>query len=239
MASTLLNESKSLWNVSLSPGWTPREVEVFRLALMKYGLGRWTIIVERGVLPGKTVGQMNNQMQRMIGQQSTGEFQGLHIDPSVVFAHNATRTGVRKNGVLINTGENPTPEKIRQKRLANQERWGMSQAEIDAVEIPTLVVEETSGLTEATTRAEKLARLRALQDELDALQKRARASPPTVASAAAPAPGASDAAPPVADAAPPVADADAVAVAVAATYSAAPLRPQVTVSAPVAVPVAP
>jgi len=197
MASTLLNESKSLWNVSLSPGWTPREVEVFRLALMKYGLGRWTIIVERGVLPGKTVGQMNNQMQRMIGQQSTGEFQGLHIDPSVVFAFNAARTGVRKNGVLINTGENPTPEKIRQKRAANQAKWGLSQAEIDAVEVPTLVADETSGLTDATTRAEKLARLRALQDELEALQKRARASPspPTVApQQAAPAPATAEAA---------------------------------------------
>jgi hypothetical protein len=51
------------------------EVQVFRLCLMKFGLGRWAAIVESGALPGKTVGQMNNQMQRMIGQQSTNEFQ--------------------------------------------------------------------------------------------------------------------------------------------------------------------
>ena len=82
------NDSKSLWNFTLSPGWTMQEVEVFRAALMKFGLGRWSQIVNSRVLPGKTVAQMNNQMQRMIGQQSTREFTGLHIDPSKIFEIN-------------------------------------------------------------------------------------------------------------------------------------------------------
>ena len=176
-ASALLNESKSLWNVTLSPGWTQKEVEVFRLALMKYGLGRWTVIVEKGILPGKTVGQMNNQMQKMLGQQSTSEFQGLHIDPNVVLAFNSKKEGRRKNGVLINTEGNPTPAKIKEKREANRERWALSQEEIDAIVIPVLSAEDMSVLTE-TTRAEKLQRLRALQRELDVLEKRVRVETP-------------------------------------------------------------
>jgi len=69
---------------------------------MKYGLGKWTDIVNSRCLPGKTVAQLNNQMQRMIGQQSTSEFTGLHIDPSKVFEENQLKEGKRKNGSLIN-----------------------------------------------------------------------------------------------------------------------------------------
>lgn len=35
------NDSKSLWNYTLSPGWTEKEVEVFRIALMKFGIGKF------------------------------------------------------------------------------------------------------------------------------------------------------------------------------------------------------
>jgi hypothetical protein len=178
------NDSKSLWNYTLSPGWTPKEVDVFRLALMKYGLGKWTTIVEKRIIPGKTVGQLNNQMQRMIGQQSTSEFQGLHIDPSLIFAFNTTREGKRKNGILVNTGENPTTEKVRQKRLANQQRWGLSQADIDSIVVPTLREDETNNriygqakLTEAI-KIEKLNRLRVLQEELESVRKRNKMSIP-------------------------------------------------------------
>lgn len=167
-----MNDSKSLWNYTMSPGWTEKEVEVFRFALMKFGLGRWTRIVEEGCLPGKTVGQLNNQMQRMIGQQSTGEFQGLHCDPQLIFAHNAAREGVRKNGCLINTGENPTPESVKRKRDENQARWGLSQADIDAIVIPVLKSEETSSSVLVVTieaRNERLTMLEALQGELAAL----------------------------------------------------------------------
>ena len=39
-------ESKSLWNYSLSPGWTLEEVKVLKLALMKFGIGKWTKLVQ-------------------------------------------------------------------------------------------------------------------------------------------------------------------------------------------------
>ena len=35
-------ESKSLWNYALSPGWTIQEVEILKIALMKFGIGKWT-----------------------------------------------------------------------------------------------------------------------------------------------------------------------------------------------------
>lgn len=170
------NESKSLWNYTLSPGWTPKEVEVFRLALMKFGLGRWTAIAQANLLPGKTVGQMNNQMQRMIGQQSTNEFQGLHIDPKKVFAANDSKQGLRKNGCLINTGKNPTREGVRLKREENQKRWGLSQKEIDEIVIPVLSTTDMGGVTREllsdNERREKLIRIEELQHELMLVQRK-------------------------------------------------------------------
>lgn len=34
-------DSKSLHNYTLSPGWTKEEVEILKIALMKYGIGKW------------------------------------------------------------------------------------------------------------------------------------------------------------------------------------------------------
>lgn len=65
------NDSNSLWNCTLSPGWTEEESEILRKALMKFGVGNWAKIIESGCLPGKTNAQMNLQLQRLLGQQST------------------------------------------------------------------------------------------------------------------------------------------------------------------------
>jgi hypothetical protein len=65
------NDSESLWNCTLSPGWTEEESELLRRALMKYGVGNWAKIIDSGCLPGKTNAQMNLQTQRLLGQQST------------------------------------------------------------------------------------------------------------------------------------------------------------------------
>lgn len=37
---------------------------------MKYGIGQWTTILNTGLLPGKAIIQLNNQTQRLLGQQS-------------------------------------------------------------------------------------------------------------------------------------------------------------------------
>lgn len=47
------------------------EAEVLRKALMRFGIGNWSKIIESNCLVGKTNAQMNLQTQRMLGQQST------------------------------------------------------------------------------------------------------------------------------------------------------------------------
>ena len=41
-----------------------------KLALAKFGIGRWVQIMDSGVLPGKLIQQLNGQTQRLLGQQS-------------------------------------------------------------------------------------------------------------------------------------------------------------------------
>jgi len=60
-------ESKSLWNYALSPGWTQEEVKTLKQALMCLGIGRWKKIMQLKCLPGKTIGQIYMQTQRLIG----------------------------------------------------------------------------------------------------------------------------------------------------------------------------
>jgi hypothetical protein len=52
-------------------GWYREECDILRKALMKYGIGNWAQIIASNCLPGKTNAQMNLQLQRMLGQQST------------------------------------------------------------------------------------------------------------------------------------------------------------------------
>ncbi|KAJ1928998.1 hypothetical protein IWQ60_001541 [Tieghemiomyces parasiticus] len=107
------NDSASLWNCTLSPGWTEEEVQVLRKSLIKFGIGNWAKIVDSQCLIGKTIAQMNLQSQRMLGQQSTAEFAGLHIDPFVIGELNSKKQGPgikRKNNCIVNTGELPKPD---------------------------------------------------------------------------------------------------------------------------------
>lgn len=39
-----IEESNSLWNYTLSPGWAKQECEILKIALMKFGIGKWTKI---------------------------------------------------------------------------------------------------------------------------------------------------------------------------------------------------
>jgi hypothetical protein len=51
------------------------------------------------------------QTQRLVGQQSLGDFMGLHLDLEAVFQDNMKKTDVtRKNNFIINTSNNPTKE---------------------------------------------------------------------------------------------------------------------------------
>ena len=81
-------QSRSLWNFVLSPGWDPREAEILKIALMKFGIGRWVKIAKSDCLPNKAISQMYMQTQRLVGQQSLAEFMGLHLDLQKVWERN-------------------------------------------------------------------------------------------------------------------------------------------------------
>lgn len=73
------NQSKSLWNYTLSPGWSDDEVDILKLALKKFGVGKWKKILQSKCLPGKSIGQIYMQTQRLLGKQSLAEYMGLHL----------------------------------------------------------------------------------------------------------------------------------------------------------------
>lgn len=39
-------DSRSLHNYTLSPGWSKEEVEILKIALMKFGISRWKHIIK-------------------------------------------------------------------------------------------------------------------------------------------------------------------------------------------------
>jgi hypothetical protein len=62
----------------------------------------------------------------MLGQQSTAEFQGLHIDPLVIGRLNSLKQGPeikRKSGMIVNTGGKPTREELKRKIQENKEKY--------------------------------------------------------------------------------------------------------------------
>ncbi|KAI1313077.1 hypothetical protein EDD11_002714 [Mortierella claussenii] len=133
------NDSASLWNYTVAPGWSMKEAEILRKALMKFGVGNWSKIIESNCLVGKTNAQMNLQTQRMLGQQSTAEFAGLHIDPRVIGQKNSLIQGEhirRKNGCIVNTGAKLSREEIRRRVAENKEQYELTEEEWSAIELP-------------------------------------------------------------------------------------------------------
>eukprot|EP00164_Ancoracysta_twista_P012497 GFYU01019635.1.p1 GENE.GFYU01019635.1~~GFYU01019635.1.p1 ORF type:complete len:336 (+),score=120.72 GFYU01019635.1:40-1047(+) len=132
------SDSASLWNLTAAPGWTPEEVERLRYIFMKFGVGCWSKIVKENLLPGKTVAQCNLQAQRCTGQQSLKEFVGLKLDVLDVHSINSKKEGYRKNGFLVNEGENPTKEEMQRRHDANRKKFELSEKEVDELVIPDL-----------------------------------------------------------------------------------------------------
>ncbi|KAF9430737.1 hypothetical protein BGZ94_004506 [Podila epigama] len=150
------NDSASLWNYTVAPGWNVNEAEILRKALMKFGIGNWSKIIESNCLVGKTNAQMNLQTQRMLGQQSTAEFAGLHIDPRVIGQKNSLIQGDhirRKNGCIVNTGAKLSREEIRRRVAENKEQYELPEEEWTAIELP--LPQDPQLLLEAK-RAEKI-----------------------------------------------------------------------------------
>eukprot|EP00347_Sterkiella_histriomuscorum_P017240 403350146 len=132
----MVAESKSLWNYALSPGWTPQEVDVLKIALMKFGIGKWTIIDKSGILPTKTIQQCYLQTQRILGQQSLAEFMGLHVDIDKIALDNRRKNGIRKMGFLVNQGGKLTPEEKAHYQEINRQKYGLSPEEVETIKLP-------------------------------------------------------------------------------------------------------
>eukprot|EP01121_Diplochlamys_sp_Union-15-3_P020402 TRINITY_DN7953_c0_g1_i2.p1 TRINITY_DN7953_c0_g1~~TRINITY_DN7953_c0_g1_i2.p1 ORF type:complete len:220 (-),score=43.91 TRINITY_DN7953_c0_g1_i2:73-732(-) len=167
-------DSPSLWNCTLSPGWKREDLEILRNALMKFGVGAWTKIVKSGCLPGKTPAQLNLQTQRILGQQSIGEFMGIHLDPNVIYEKNAKKSGVvRKNGCIINTGNNPTAKERAKKIQKNREKYGLPQEIIESIELEDRRTEHTQEI-ETNIKRNRLAmlkeRLKVFEEKLAEIQ---------------------------------------------------------------------
>jgi len=166
------NDSTSLWNCTLSPGWTQEESDILRDALIYYGIGNWKDIIEHGCLPDKTNAQMNLQLQRMLGQQSTAEFQNLHIDPYEIGKINSQKQGPnirRKNGFIINTGGKLSREDIKRKIQENKENYELPEEVWSKIVLPNREVVIKNKVQEAIN--ERRERLNKLEDDLDSVLK--------------------------------------------------------------------
>ncbi|KNC87262.1 hypothetical protein SARC_00591 [Sphaeroforma arctica JP610] len=149
-------DSPSLYNFTLSPGWTREEIEILRLALMKFGIGRWKEITDSGCLEGKTPSQLNNQTQRLLGQQAIAEFSGLHIDPDLVRAVNEKIVGPgvkRKNKCIINTGDKVTGAEVAVRLEANRQKYGIPEDIWQRIELPNPTVGPKPASTKPTKKA--------------------------------------------------------------------------------------
>ena len=132
-----LSNSSSLWNYTRSPGWSNREIDILKIALQKFGIGKWRDISNYGCLPFKTTSQMNLQTQRLLGQQSLAEFMGLKVDLQQIFLDNKRKKGVtRKNCYIINSGNNMTTAQRDRKRRENQKLYGLTKEQLDAIQLP-------------------------------------------------------------------------------------------------------
>ena len=129
--------SKSLYNVSIAPGWTQEEVEILRLALQKFGIGKWCALEKSQCLPSKTIQQMYLQTQRMLGQQSLAAYMGLHVNIRQVFEDNMKKPGLRKYNCLVNEGDKLTAEMKRRLIAENERLYGLEPEEVEAIELPS------------------------------------------------------------------------------------------------------
>ncbi len=136
-----ISDSNSLWNYPISPGWTKEEVDIFKIALTKYGIGKWNQIRESGCLPNKTNSQMNIQTQKLLGQQSLSEFMGLRIDLEKVYQDNLKilKSLNSKKKFIVNEGNKLTREEKEIKRKENKEKYGLSKRIIRQIKIPKML----------------------------------------------------------------------------------------------------
>jgi len=132
-----IGDARSLWNFTPSPGWTKEEVMALRACLKKFGIGKWVQIVDSGVLPGKQIQQLNGQTQRFLDKQLLAEYTGLGLDVDRIRMDNDALADVtRKNGLITNQGGIRSKEALNALRAENLKKYGLSEEEVQAIELP-------------------------------------------------------------------------------------------------------
>ena len=48
-------QSASLWNICISSGWSTLEMNMLKVGVMKFGIGKWTALHNSQILPGKPI----------------------------------------------------------------------------------------------------------------------------------------------------------------------------------------
>jgi hypothetical protein len=90
---------------------------------------------------------------------------GIHLDPREIWKYNQTKQGpqyVRKNGCLINTGNNQTKEEREKKIKENKKKWGLSQQVIESIVLPQCELTVENEETIKKNKKEKLKHLKEL-----------------------------------------------------------------------------
>jgi len=163
-----LGDAASLWNFTPSPGWTKDQVAILRLALMKYGIGRWVQILDTGLLPGKLIQQLNGQTQRLLGQQSLAAYTGLHVDIDRIRADNESRKDAqRKSGLIIWSGPNPTKQMKADWQQEAQAKYGLNAEQIAEAET---LLEEMAATAQAAGPSISLPLIDIMDMPLDKLE---------------------------------------------------------------------
>ena len=103
----------------------------------------------------------------MLGQQSSAEFAGLHIDVMQIGELNRNKEGLRKCGVLIHTGAKLTRQEILDKIGINKQLYELPREEYEDIQIDDLQVRERELVM-------KMKQLRVLRMQLGEVERKMR-----------------------------------------------------------------
>ena len=110
--------------LSGAKGWTEQETQQLELMLQKFGIGKWQLLIQSNLLPGKTISQMVSKTLKVLKIQQIGQFNGLHIHPKYIREYVNTLSGERdKHGVLINRANNTEEISLVEKQKQQKKRF--------------------------------------------------------------------------------------------------------------------
>jgi hypothetical protein len=111
--------------------------------------------------------------QRLLGQQSLAEFNGLSVDVDKVREKNSNvEGGTYKGGLLIHSGGKRTKEETARMKEENKRLYGLSAKDIAAIEVPELTKRPATELEAKRKRADTIRKeLQLLEEESAELQQ--------------------------------------------------------------------